>query len=166
MIKKHFILLASFFGISLGLLSNNFIPKSNPKLDVTINVKKDKTVDSSKIVTKKTIYRQKKVLMEKLSDNALMKELKKENIQHPKIVLAQAKLETGNYTSKVSKIHNNLFGLRKGNKYRHFKHWSESVKTYKRLIQSKYNGGNYYVFLEKIGYAEDKSYIIKLKSFV
>lgn len=164
--QKNFILLVFLFGISLGLLINNFIPKSNPKLDVTINIKENKTVDSSKVVTKKTIHRQKKVSMEPLSDNTLMKELKKENIQYPKIVLAQAKLETGNYTSKVSKTHNNLFGLRKGNKYRHFKHWSESVKAYKKLIQSRYNGGNYYVFLEKIGYAEDETYVNKLKSFV
>lgn len=164
--QKNFTLLVFLFGISLGLLINNFIPKSNPKLDVTINIKENKTVDSSKVVTKKTIHRKKKVSMEPLSDNTLMKELKKENIQYPKIVLAQAKLETGNYTSKVSKTHNNLFGLRKGNKYRHFKHWSESVKAYKKLIQSRYNGGNYYVFLEKIGYAEDGTYVNKLKSFV
>lgn len=164
--QKNFILLVFLFGISLGLLINNFIPKPNPKLDVTINIKENKTVDSSKVVTNKTIHRQKKVSMEPLSDNTLMKELKKENIQYPKIVLAQAKLETGNYTSKVSKTHNNLFGLRKGNKYRHFKHWSESVKAYKKLIQSRYNGGNYYVFLEKIGYAEDETYVNKLKSFV
>ena len=164
--QKIFTLLVFLFGISLGLLINNFIPKPNPKLDVTINIKENKTVDSSKVVTKKTIHRQKKVSMEPLSDNTLMKELKKENIQYPKIVLAQAKLETGNYTSKVSKTHNNLFGLRKGNNYRHFKHWSESVKAYKKLIQSRYNGGNYYVFLEKIGYAEDETYVNKLKSFV
>jgi peptidase, M23 family len=163
--QKILTLLVFLFGISLGLLINNFIPKPNPK-DVTINIKENKTVDSSKVVTKKTIHRQKKVSMEPLSDNTLMKELKKENIQYPKIVLAQAKLETGNYTSKVSKTHNNLFGLRKGNKYRHFKHWSESVKAYKKLIQSRYNGGNYYVFLEKIGYAEDETYVNKLKSFV
>lgn len=164
--QKNFTLLVFLFGIILGLLINNFIPKPNPKLDVIINIKENKTVDSSKVVTKKTIHRQKKVSMEPLSDNTLMKELKKENIQYPKIVLAQAKLETGNYTSKVSKTHNNLFGLRKGNKYRHFKHWSESVKAYKKLIQSRYNGGNYYVFLEKIGYAEDETYVNKLKSFV
>ena len=53
-----------------------------------------------------------------LSDKTLYKEIQKQNLVHPKIVLAQAKLETGDYTSKVCKTYNNLFGLRKGNKYR------------------------------------------------
>lgn len=51
--QKNFTLLVFLFGISLGLLINNFIPKPNPKLDVTINIKENKTVDSSKVVTKK-----------------------------------------------------------------------------------------------------------------
>ena len=50
-------------------------------------------------------------------------ELKKQNVKHPKIVLAQSILETGYYQSNVCKSHNNLFGLMKGNNYHSFSHW-------------------------------------------
>ena len=82
------------------------------------------------------------------------------------VVLAQAKLETGNFTSKVCKSKSNLFGLRKGKHYRSYNHWTESVKDYKRLVQSKYKGGDYFAFLNLIGYAEDPNYLIKLKNII
>lgn len=102
----------------------------------------------------------------KLSETSLKKELIKHNIEHPDIVLAQAKLETGNFTSSVLKKNNNLFGLRKGKKYYKFNHWTESIQAYKVLVQSKYNSGNYYKFLKDLPYAEDPDYISKLKEFV
>jgi peptidase, M23 family len=103
-----------------------------------------------------------------LNDDSLLEELQARNIAHPKIVLAQAKLETGNYTSKVCLTHNNLFGLRKADgSYYKFNHWKESVQAYKDYIQYKYQPpSNYYKFLEDIGYAEDKSYTDKLKRIV
>lgn len=42
--------------------------------------------------------------------------------------------------------------------------WEESVKAYKDYVQYKYKGGNYYEFLNRIGYAEDGSYISKVMS--
>lgn len=93
-------------------------------------------------------------------------ELKKQNIKHPKIVLAQSILETGHYQSNVCKNNNNLFGLMKGNDYHSFSHWKQSVTYYKNHVQSRYKGGNYYDFLANIGYAEDKEYINKLKQIV
>lgn len=101
-----------------------------------------------------------------LNDSTLKEELLKNHIKHPDIVLAQAKLETGNYTSDILKKNNNLFGLRKGNKYYRFKHWSNSVKAYKTLVQSKYNGGDYYKFLAELPYAEDNNYCNKLKDLI
>ena len=103
-----------------------------------------------------------------LNDDSLLEELQARNIAHPKIVLAQAKLETGNYTSKVCLTHNNLFGLRKADgSYYKFNHWKESVQAYKDYVQYKYQPpSNYYKFLEDIGYAEDKSYTDKLKKIV
>lgn len=103
-----------------------------------------------------------------LNDDSLLEELQARNIAHPKIVLAQAKLETGNYTSKVYLTHNNLFGLRKADgSYYKFNHWKESVQAYKDYVQYKYQPpSNYYKFLEDIGYAEDKSYTDKLKRIV
>lgn len=93
-------------------------------------------------------------------------ELKKQNIKHPKIVLAQSILETGYYQSNVCKSHNNLFGLMKGNNYHSFSHWKQSVTYYKNHVQSRYKGGDYYSFLSNIGYAEDDEYIKKLKHLV
>lgn len=81
------------------------------------------------------------------------------------IVLAQGILESGNFKSNTFKRTNNLFGLsRKGNVIK-FKHWTESVKYYQTVIQSRYHppNENYYSFLERIGYAKDKEYINKLK---
>lgn len=103
-----------------------------------------------------------------LNDKSLLQEIKAKGIVHPKIVLAQAKLETGNYTSQVCLTHNNLFGLRKPDgSYYKFKHWKESVKAYKDFIQYKYRPpNNYYQFLADIGYAEDKAYIKKVKEIV
>ena len=39
------------------------------------------------------------------------------------------------------------------------------VADYKRLISSRYKGGDYYAFLRRIGYAEERQYISKLKRF-
>jgi hypothetical protein len=93
-------------------------------------------------------------------------ELKKQNIKHPKIVLAQSILETGYYQSNVCKNNNNLFGLMKGNDYHSFSHWKQSVTYYKNHVQSRYKGGDYYTFLSDIGYAIDDDYIKKLKQLV
>ena len=100
------------------------------------------------------------------TDQQVLKELKKYNVKHPHIVLAQAKLETGNYTSTLCKEHGNLFGLKKGKSYAKFKNWKESVKAYRDWVQYKYEGGDYYVFLRKIGYASDPKYITKVKEIV
>jgi len=97
------------------------------------------------------------------TDQQVYDELKKYNIKHPRIVLAQAKLETGNYTSKLCKRHGNLFGLKGRKGYAKFGSWQESVKAYRDWVQYKYKGGDYYVFLKKIGYASDPRYIEKVK---
>lgn len=91
------------------------------------------------------------------------------NIHNPQIVVAQSILETGYYRSEVCKRDNNLFGLYNSYKKEYFKfsHWSESVKAYKDMIQYKYKENeNYYYFLERIGYAEDSLYNVKLKKII
>lgn len=99
-----------------------------------------------------------------LNEDNLRAELESRNIPHADIVLAQAKLETGNFTSDLVNTHQNIFGLRKGKSYRKFSHWTECVVAYSSLISSRYKGGSYYAFLERIGYAEDPDYIRKLKA--
>jgi hypothetical protein len=90
--------------------------------------------------------------------------LKKHGIKFPKIVLAQAILETGNFKSRVCKEQNNLFGLRHSKGYYSFDHWEESVIAYRDWVQYKHrNGEGYYSFLKRINYAASKSYIYKVR---
>ncbi len=91
----------------------------------------------------------------------LLAEMKKNNIKYPKIVLAQAILETGWFKSSVCRNKHNLFGLTnpRTKDYYEFSHWTESVKAYYTKVQYRYKGGNYLLWLDKIGYAEEKTYV-------
>lgn len=102
-----------------------------------------------------------------MSDASLYQMLIAEGIQHPKVVLAQAKLETGNYTSLLCKNKHNLFGIKGKRGYRTFSTYTECIRYYKDHIQNRYDGhSDYYVFLKRIGYASDPKYVTKLKSIV
>ena len=63
---------------------------------------------------------------------------------------------------------NNLFGLRSpaDGSYYNFDTWEESVKAYRDYVQYKYRSGNYYTFLNRIGYAENRTYTLKLRKIV
>lgn len=82
-------------------------------------------------------------------------------VSHQLFVLAQAVVETGHFKSRLCRENNNLFGLRNPRTHRfyHYKTWEDSVVAYKNLVQYKYKGGNYLVFLREIGYAEEPHYI-------
>lgn len=91
----------------------------------------------------------------------LYAEIMRNGIRHPKIVLAQAILETGWFTSPVCRNKHNLFGLTnpRTGKYFEFGHWTESVRAYYTKVQYRYKGGNYLLWLRDIGYAENPNYI-------
>lgn len=89
--------------------------------------------------------------------------IKQHDIKHPEIVLRQVQWETGHLKSKRATIDNNLFGF-KAKEYKTFETWEESVEYYKKWQDKKYKGGNYYNFLERVGYAKDAYYIQNLKS--
>lgn len=93
------------------------------------------------------------------------REIKRQGLPCPKIVLAQARLETGNFTSKLCKQKHNLFGIKHKGKYASYRTWRESISDYKKCISSRYKRGSYYSFLKSIGYAEESAYISKLKQF-
>lgn len=70
------------------------------------------------------------------------------NVKFPEVVVAQARFETGNYTSKIFKNNNNLFGMKcatqrvsthSGEKNRHayYNSWIDSMLDY-ALWQSRY----------------------------
>lgn len=91
----------------------------------------------------------------------LYEEIRRNGILYPKVVLAQAILETGWFRSPVCRNKHNLFGLTnpRTGKYYEFEHWTESVRAYYTKVQYKYKGGNYLLWLRDIGYAEDPEYI-------
>lgn len=82
--------------------------------------------------------------------------------KHPEIVTAQSVLETGHYKSYSCRERKNLFGLRYNHKYLEFDKWQDSCDAYMSKVQYKYNGGDYYKFLEELGYATDPEYVKKL----
>lgn len=87
-----------------------------------------------------------------------------DSLEHKEIVLRQAILETGWFESYNCVKRNNLFGFRHRGGYLVFNHWQESIDYYIKWQYKYYNGGDYYAFLEDIGYASSPTYTQKLKS--
>ena len=102
----------------------------------------------------------------------LYQEIIRNGIRYPKIVLAQAILETGWFRSPLCRNRHNLFGLTnpKTGKYYEFNHWTESVRAYYTKVQYRYGQKNrinssdvdYLKWLRDIGYAEDPRYVREL----
>lgn len=106
--------------------------------------------------------------------NKLLKQLK---VKHTDLVIAQCKLETGNFNSKVFHENNNLFGMKLpssrittaiGDNLNHAKYstWQESVIDY-AIYQSTYlrnTTREQYIEYLRLNYAQDENYIQKLIS--
>jgi len=95
------------------------------------------------------------------------------DVKFSEIVLRQALLETGHFTSHNCLRRNNLFGMTGGNKdsdnvhgYKIYGHWRESVMDYKEWQAKRITDdcSNYYLFLTQWKYAESPEYENKLKS--
>lgn len=155
---KTFIVIITLIPWSLVLLLltqiKTIISKS-PKLQVIeVNILPNDTV---------TVEVQDSSFLNKSPGEGLKDALNFYGLHHQDIVYKQAVIETGNFKSKLCK-QNNLFGLydSKNHRYHTFNHWSESVKAYKKWIQSKYkNDTDYYIFLENLGYAKNKKQYTK-----
>ena len=94
-------------------------------------------------------------------------ELQRQGVPHAEIVLAQARLETGNFTSRRCRVDHNLFGIKHRGRYARYSSWQDSIADYKESISSRYRAGeNYYSFLKRIGYAADVAYTNKLRNIV
>ena len=92
------------------------------------------------------------------------REILRQEIKSPEIVLKQSLLETGHYKCKnCSMDKNNIFGFRYKGEYLKFNHWRRSVYYYRGWQKRKYKGGDYLTFLKEVGYATSKTYIEKLK---
>jgi uncharacterized FlgJ-related protein len=118
-------------------------------------------------------------------DNEFSKEKLKEyilqlNIKFPQIVLAQAELESGNFTSPIFKENHNFFGMKcaklrpttnkgenKGHAY--FDTWRDCVVDYAFYSATYLNDmrseAEYLDYLRQ-NYAEDPTYVDKLKQII
>jgi len=96
-------------------------------------------------------------------------------IDHPEIVRQQIALETGMLTSAICQENSNLFGMKeprvrettalgtqRGHAFYH--NYIDSIKDYKLWQDNMYEGGDYYSFLHRVGYAEANHYIAALKT--
>lgn len=156
-----YLLVGLIIGSVVTLIS---VPKDSPKPSentIHIEMVKDSVKVTPKVAQVKPITKPKV-----LNETNLKEELAKNKIPHANIVLAQAKLESGNFKSDLVRTHQNIFGLKKGNRYRRYSHWTECVKDYKKCISDRYDGGNYYAFLNRIGYASHPNYTGLLKDMV
>jgi uncharacterized FlgJ-related protein len=106
------------------------------------------------------------------SQDALVDYVYSLNVRFPHIILAQAHLESGKFTSGVFRSNNNLFGMRqarlrpttnKGSKrgYAVYSHWRDSVMDYilyYAVYMHKYKTEEaYYNYLDRT-YAENPNY--------
>lgn len=116
----------------------------------------------------------------KFSEEKLITKIKELNIKFPHIVMAQAKLETGNFTSKVFKENNNLFGMKESsirittskgteNNHAYYNNWYESVLDYS-FYQCRYlsNIQTEEQYLQYLGqsYAENPKYVDTLINMI
>lgn len=138
-------------------ISNNAQIVRNDTLHINVATKEKKKVKGQK-GDKRTSP---KSVLPELTIPNLYVEIIRNGIRHPKIVLAQAILETGWFTSSVCRNKHNLFGLTnpRTGKYFEFGHWTESVRAYYTKVQYRYKDGNYLLWLKIIGYAEDPRYV-------
>lgn len=124
----------------------------------------EKVMDCDRQLARLSGIEQEVPKLDELTIANLYAALKRHGIKYPKIVLAQALLETGNFRSRLCREGNNLFGLRHSRGYYTFDHWEESVIAYRDWVQYKHRDGEgYYAFLKRIGYASAKDYIYKVR---
>lgn len=101
-------------------------------------------------------------------------------IVYPDIVMAQARIETGHFTSKVFRENHNLFGMKlpsqrsttaTGEQHNHatYTSWRQSVIDYKlwqdRVLTKVKSRRAYLKYLSKY-YATDKQYVTLIKQMI
>lgn len=150
--KLAFIVTVSILGLALGW---------------TIGMQLDFLKTKEQPLLSKPVLYADTVKIEGFSEAKLMQFMEEIEIKFPNIVMRQAKLETGHFTSPRFIKYNALFGFQTSDtdviKY---KSWKESVIAYKawQMKRLKTNE-DYYKFLIRSHYAADSNYIKKLKQF-
>lgn len=110
----------------------------------------------------------------------MLKMMNEVGIVYPDIVMAQAKIETAHFTSKIFKENHNLFGMKLpeqrsttaiGEQYNHAEYtsWRQSVIDYKlwqdRVLTKVKSKRAYLRYLSKY-YATDKQYVTLIKKMI
>jgi uncharacterized FlgJ-related protein len=114
------------------------------------------------------------------SEEKLILKIKELNFRFPHIILAQAKLETGNFKSQSFVNGNNMFGMKQaksrantaqGTEFGHASYdtWKESLYDYALYYNAYLNKlrteSQYYSYLSQ-NYATDPEYVSKLKNII
>jgi len=139
--------------------------------------------DTTRVNQQDTLYEDRLVLLEeslRFSEDRLIEQITRLNFKHPYIVLAQAKLESGNFTSPIFKENNNLFGMKKAvvrlnvarsssKGHAFYDTWQDSVIDYALYTATYLNSlkteEQYYDYLAQ-NYAEDTMYVHKVRQIV
>lgn len=114
---------------------------------------------------------------EEISTERVLTLLDTLNVEHPHIVFAQMRLESGNFKSDLAKNNDNFFGMKYPRQratvaqgvdrgYAYYRSWSYSVLDY-AIWQRRYASGlteEEYLEMLSEKYAEDKAYVRKVKS--
>lgn len=114
------------------------------------------------------------------SEQKLIEKITQLNFRYPHIILAQAKLESGHFKSTIFLENNNMFGMKeaklranlaKGTNRNHayYDTWQDCIIDY-ALYYSTYlsdikTEGEYFEYLKQ-NYAEDKTYVQRLKQII
>lgn len=114
------------------------------------------------------------------NEKALIELIKDCNLKYPHIVLAQAKIESGNFKSNIFRQNNNMFGMRRArmrvtsaqsekDTFAYYRDWMDCVydyAMYQTSIMCDVNSEEEY--LNKLGekYAQDSSYVPAIKSLI
>lgn len=165
--------------IITGLLTSSFILATS-----TVFTQSDKIIDATKvsIVVPNGFYSdiQYDSINNPISDEILYNYLKTMRVPHADIIVAQAHLESQNFTSNLFKRQNNFLGMKisrqristtgqgKG-EYKDYANWQECTTDYifwmHHYQAHKLNRAEYFNLLGKI-YAEDSEYVEKLKGII
>lgn len=111
-----------------------------------------------------------------VSDSLVSNILTTLKVEHPHIVHAQMRLESGHYTSRLARDNHNYFGMKhpaqrftlslgKKNGYASYRNWVYSILDY-ALWQQRYAAAlteeEYLAYLSRV-YASDTHYVTKIK---
>ena len=123
----------------------------------------------------KTIVRYVPLSDDVFRPEALEKYLRELNIRHADIVYSQAKLESGNFSSRIFRENNNLFGMKRARQrattatgenrgHATYSSWRQSVDDYAMYYNKYLSRLSRSEYIEYLGrnYAQDANYISKL----